>query len=72
MEVIKPGRPMPDDVFEGKCAYCGTVVRFACKEATYVRDPYDGDYVAAPCPACGKGINVAAALANRRREGGGA
>jgi ribosomal protein S27E len=65
MKIIKQGTPRSEDVFEGRCMDCKTVVQFKRSEAKYTPDQRDGDFLTVACPVCGRAIHVNTSLANQ-------
>lgn len=56
VEIIRQGQIPEEQVFEATCTNCKTHFRFKRKEAKYVSDQRDGDFLEIPCPLCSKTV----------------
>lgn len=54
MRIIKEGKPPKEKLLTATCRNCKTEIEFAMKEASYISDQRDGDFVSINCPICVK------------------
>lgn len=58
MRIIRNGRKPEDREHRATCTNCDTRFEFAQKEAKYITDQRDGDYLHICCPVCGHSVAV--------------
>lgn len=58
MRIIKEGKIPEEQEIKATCRYCGTQFAFYRKEATYISDQRDGDYLDIQCPLCKKSVTA--------------
>jgi endogenous inhibitor of DNA gyrase (YacG/DUF329 family) len=56
VKIIKQGKLPNEEVFQGDCTHCGTVVEFERKEAT-CSVGMGGVFLTVICPLCGRKIH---------------
>jgi uncharacterized protein with PIN domain len=56
VEIISRGTPPEEKPHEATCRNCSTQIRFLRREAKYISDQRDGDYLEVTCPVCSRTI----------------
>lgn len=52
MEIIKKGKLPEEQIFEGDCYYCNSLIRAKQKEIEVTHCQRDGTYGSGQCPVC--------------------
>ncbi|MDC2859041.1 hypothetical protein [Delftia sp. DT-2] len=60
MKIIKQGQPPETRTYQCTCRECATVFEFEQREAKFVFDQRDGDFLQINCPVCGTQCTKAA------------
>lgn len=60
MRILKRGRPPEDAPYRVSCRNCKSKLEFEKREAEYVPDQRDGDYLKIECPICKEDVTVSA------------
>ncbi len=58
MKVLKVGNPPDGKVHRTSCRHCKARFEFAAREAKYITDQRDGDFLQIACPTCGAMVTV--------------
>lgn len=58
MKIIKDGKPPENKIHRTNCRNCRTRFEFAAREAKYISDQRDGDFLQIACPTCGVRVTV--------------
>ena len=54
MKILEKGSLPEESIYRCRCCNCNTLYEFQRKEAVYVPEQRDGDYLTTKCPLCNR------------------